>query len=165
MTATLGFDMGMPLGKGCFGGVPMDTYIKLGHRFGQVFGRGAMRIRIAWDNEHAEAVMADTPTAQRVWVALPCTLSASVWGEEIYFTVDFDCPEEPGAKDVMERGELAFWPGGNAIAIGFGRTPASRGDEIRLVSPCNVWANAIDDVRKCASVRDGEEVAVLMADS
>lgn len=111
------------------------------------------------------AELLKTPTAQKVRAALPIYATVHTWGDEIYFTVDFDCPEEPGAKDVMELGEIAFWPGGNAIAIGFGRTPASRGDEIRLVSPCNVWAHAVDDVRKFSSVRDGEEVAVLIADS
>ncbi|SVD74078.1 uncharacterized protein METZ01_LOCUS426932, partial [marine metagenome] len=51
---------------------------------------------------------------------------------------------EDDAKDVMELGEIAFWIQGNSIAIGFGVTPVSVGDEIRLINDANVWADAED---------------------
>ena len=67
---------------------------------------------------------------------------------------------EPGAKSVVEAGKIAFWVQGSCIAIGFGRTPISRGDEIRLAARTNIWARALDDVRQLASVSDGDPIFV-----
>lgn len=117
-------------------------------------GRVAIRARLR-----------DTPTAYRILAALPIYATAMTWGEEVYFRVPVSADREADAREVVGLGEIAFWPDGNAIAVGFGPTPVSRSGEIRLASPCNVWAEALDDVRALAAVRAGERVAVIEADS
>ena len=85
----------------------------------------------------------DTETAKKIWESLPITSNINVWGEEVYFYVSVSAKLENDAKDVISLGEIAFWSTGKAIAIGFGKTPLSVGDEIRLADKCNVWVKQI----------------------
>jgi hypothetical protein len=121
------------------------------------------RIRLVFDGVELEAELRDTPTADAIWDALPVTSSVSTWGEEVYFDCGVSCGQEEDARTVVDAGEIAYWPPGDAIAIGFGRTPVSEGDEIRLASPANIWANAVGDVKRLSSVRAGSRVEVSRA--
>lgn len=127
------------------------------------WARKMRKLRMTIGSVEISAELLDTPTAAAIYESLPFTSEARTWGEEVYFSTPVSVGREADAKDVVEPGELAFWVEGDAIAIGFGRTPISRGDEIRLAAPTNIWGRALDDVTALGAVRDGDPVRVERA--
>ncbi|MFQ5618435.1 MAG: cyclophilin-like fold protein [Rhodospirillales bacterium] len=122
------------------------------------------RLRMTIGSVEITAEVFDTPTGDAIYGSLPFTSTARTWGEEVYFPAPVAVAREAGAKAVVEAGELAFWVEGDSIAIGFGPTPISEGDEIRLAAPTNIWGRAVDDVRALNAVRDGDSIRVERVD-
>ncbi|MGZ5805108.1 MAG: cyclophilin-like fold protein [Xanthobacteraceae bacterium] len=122
------------------------------------------RIRIEIGNVTLDVKLLDTPTAKAIAAALPIKSSALTWGEEVYFDIPVEVKREADARAIVTPGEIAYWPDGPAIAIGFGRTPISQGDECRLASPCNIFAKALSDVKALKAVKAGTRINVTALD-
>jgi hypothetical protein len=106
------------------------------------------------------AELNDSATAQAIWGALPITGSANTWGEEIYFRIPVARDLEPGARDVLDLGDLGYWPPGRAFCIFFGETPISAPGEIRAAGAVTVVGRVLGDPKRFLEVSDGETVRI-----
>jgi hypothetical protein len=107
-----------------------------------------------------------TPTADRIWAALPIYSTAETFGSgAVHFEIPVSSGREPAARALVKPGEIAFQSDDDRVMIAFAKTPISRPGEIRLPSPSNVWAIALDDVGGLKGVVGGQRVALLEAAS
>jgi hypothetical protein len=102
-------------------------------------------IRIEVDEISLRGELNDSPCAEAVAAILPITATPSTWGDEFYFEIGLDHPEEEGACAEVQVGEIGYWPPGRAMAIFFGPTPASRDEKPVAASPVNRIGRILDD--------------------
>lgn len=119
------------------------------------------RIKIVVGSSELTASLRDTTTADKVWDALPIEAAGNTWGDEIYFEVPIQADEEPEATEVVDFGDIGYWPPGSAFCIFFGPTPASRGDEIRAASAVNIFGEIEGDPTILKGVRSGDSIVVV----
>ena len=118
------------------------------------------KIWIRAGNVTAQAVLNDSPTAQQIWEILPLEAGGNTWGDEIYFTIPVKAPLEKTAQDLVQVGDLGYWPTGNAFCIFFGPTPMSRGDEVRPASAVNVIGKVTGDAKVFKKVASGSKIRI-----
>mgnify|MGYP000046208684 FL=1 len=122
----------------------------------------AKNIRITAGSVVVDAELNDTDTAKEIWGALPIQASGNTWGDEIYFKISVENEVENG-QEVVELGDLGYWPPGSAFCLFFGPTPASQGDEIRPASEVTVIGKIKGDSTVLKSVPSGNSVLIEVA--
>jgi len=120
----------------------------------------ARPIRITAGQVSMQGELNDSPTAAAIESALPIEATARTWGDEIYFPIPVEQRLDDSAVEVVEIGDLGYWPSGRAFCIFFGPTPASRGDEIRPASAVNLVGRVAGDARALKVVADGKLVRI-----
>ena len=119
-------------------------------------------IKIAAGDVEVQAELNDSDCGKMIAEALPIEADASTWGEEIYFSIDVDCPGED-MQAAVNLGDLGYWPPGSAFCMFFGMTPMSTADEIRPASPVIVVGSMDGDLEALKSVGAGATVTVERA--
>ncbi len=117
-------------------------------------------IRITAGAVSATATLNDSPTADAIWAALPISARGSTWGDEIYFGIPVHLDEAEDAQEVVALGDLGYWAPGHAFCIFFGRTPVSRGNEIRPASAVNVFGKVEGDPKAFRQAPSGSPVTI-----
>jgi hypothetical protein len=120
----------------------------------------SMKIKITIGKLEMEADLNDTPTAKKVAKALPIKASVDTWGDEIYFTIPVVATLDGSAKEVVELGDLGYWPTGKAFCIFFGQTPMSKPGKIIPASAVNVIGKVLGDATQFKKVMDEKEILI-----
>ncbi|MFN2213989.1 MAG: cyclophilin-like family protein [Anaerolineales bacterium] len=89
---------------------------------------------------------------------MPLESRVNTWGEEIYFEIPVDMPQEPGVQEILEVGDLGCWPLGQALCIFYGPTPVSTDERPRAYSPVNVLGKILADHGKLKLIQNKEKV-------
>lgn len=100
------------------------------------------------------------PTAEAVWEALPIQGGARLWGEEIYFPIPVSARAESDAREVIEVGDVAYWPDGEALCLFFGATTASSDERPRAAGAVNVIGHVVEGLEHCALVSPSETLTI-----
>ncbi len=117
-------------------------------------------ITISVENVTVDAQLGTSPTATKIFEALPFESTANAWGDEIYFTIPVTMEQEPDARADVEIGELAYWPMGKAFCIFFGPTPVSRDEKPRAYSPVNVFGRILGNATAFKGITVGARIRV-----
>ena len=120
-------------------------------------------MRIKTESIVMDAELNESWTASQIWEALPITSSGNTWGDEIYFSIPVDAELE-NEQDIVEIGDIAYWPPGKAFCIFFGPTPMSRENEIRPASAVNVIGKLLGDATNFKQVKNEEKVTLEQID-
>ena len=118
------------------------------------------KLILEFNSKLFEIILRNTETAKLIAKSIPIKSKIQIWGEEIFFNTNLQVKLEDDARDVMQLGELAFWTEGSAIAIGYGKTPVSIDQEIRLIGRCNVWADCSFKKSDFDNIKSGDEISI-----
>jgi len=122
------------------------------------------KILIEFENFSFQAELNESPTSKKIWDQLPIESQVNTWGEEIYFEIPVDMPQEPDAQEILSVGDLGYWPVGHAFCIFFGPTPVSTDERPRAYSPVNLLGKILSDSEELKLIQNQATVRLERLD-
>ncbi len=122
-----------------------------------------MKIKIFSHEIEIEAELENTLTAKEIYESLPLDGAVNLWGDEIYFVIPVKIDAEKDATEVVEKGDVAYWPEGSCFCIFFGKTPESTDEEIKAASKVNIFGKITGDLSILKTVKNGDLIVVKKA--
>ncbi len=114
-----------------------------------------LKIHLQLGEVQVSGELSDSAKALAIGKALPLEARVSTWGEEIYFTIPVQTGLDDTAKELVEYGDIGYWPRGRALCLFFGPTPISGPGEIRPASAVNIVGKLIGDIQSLQEITDG----------
>ncbi len=117
------------------------------------------RIKIKAGEVEVLAQLNDSEIAGLIWESLPISASVNTWGDEIYFPIPVEAKLE-NPVEVVEKGDLGYWPEGKCFCIFFGPTPISCKDEIKPASSVEIVGKLSGNPEEFKKVTLGETITL-----
>ncbi len=123
-----------------------------------------MRIKVTIGKLEVFANLNNSKTAKAIWESLPFEARSELWGDEVYFFVKPQVKlEKEYAHNVVELGDVAYWPQGPCMCLFFGMTPNSRDGKIMPASAVNVFGKLEGDSKVLKNVKEGDIIKINCA--
>ena len=120
------------------------------------------KIKIITSEVEMEAELNQTETAKAIWEKLPIEGKVNTWGEEIYFEIPVEMDLEDGVE-VVNEGDIAYWPDGHCFCIFFGKTPVSTKSKIKPASAVTLVGKLLGDPKEWKKVKAGQKITIEKA--
>lgn len=102
-------------------------------------------------------------TVKSILRKLPISITAHVWGEEIYTDPLDVIVKKENSKPLVNLLDVAYWPPGKAICLFFGPTPIGNTGEIKPYSPVTVIGRITSKDVKIPTNLDGKKITFRLS--
>ncbi|HYA31847.1 MAG TPA: cyclophilin-like fold protein [Thermodesulfovibrionales bacterium] len=118
------------------------------------------KVRILIGDIAVDADLLGTICAKAIADVLPVETIPNEWGDEFYFEIPVKMDLDETATRNVKAGDIGYWPPGNALAIFFGPTPMSTGQEPIPASEVNLVGRITGDAALLRKAKGSRRITI-----